>query len=147
MLADRFALRWHRFPHRRARLVRWKIWLLLAEHCPPFAYRFARLALQAEPRDSEGWWQLALRFARRPQAQSRALLRVLRREPLRMDARLALIRLWHQHGRLAEAERLARRASRLLECFPGMERERRDLQRMLAELWRNRGPEPRADAR
>ncbi len=132
-VGNQFAQRWQRYPSQRERLVLWKAWLLLAEHCPPFAHRMARQAIRALAQPAEGYWQLALRMRARPKAQLRLLRKVLARAPLKLDARYVLIRtLWERGDKLAAA-REHQAARRLLQAFPYLEREPRELERLWVE--------------
>jgi tetratricopeptide (TPR) repeat protein len=132
-VGNQFRLRWQRYPTQRERLVLWKAWLLLAEHCPPFAHRMARQAIRALAQPAEGYWQLALRMRAKPKAQLRLLRKVLARAPLKLEARYVLIRtLWERGDKLAAA-REHQATRRTLQAFPYLEREPRELERLWVE--------------
>lgn len=133
-LPNQFLRWWHRRPQQRERLVCWKAWLLMAEHCPPFAPRLARQARQALPGPAEAWWQEALRERSRPRRQLQLLEEVLRREPLKLSARFVRIRTLWELGRKLEASRAYHSARELLRAFPYLEREARDLERLWVEV-------------
>lgn len=133
LVGNQFRLRWQRYPSQRPRLVLWKAWLLLAEHCPPFAHLMARQARRVLPQPAESHWQLALRLKSQPGKQLSMLRRVLERQPLKLEARYVLIRtLWERGDKLAAA-REHQAARRLLAGFPYLEREARELERLWIE--------------
>lgn len=133
-LRNVFTLRWHRYPEQRERLVRWKAWLLMAEHCPPFGHLMARQARLMLPQPADAHWQQALRLRSEPKRQLRLLQAVLEREPLKMEARFVRIRKLWELGRKLDASREYREAKKLLEAFPYLEREPRDLERLWLDV-------------
>jgi len=65
----------------------------------------------AQPAAEEDWYERAVQLERRdPVAAQRAYERAIAADPERIDARINLGRLLHQHGRLAQAERAYRQA-------------------------------------
>lgn len=130
---NQFMLRWQRYPSQRHRLIRWKAWLLMAEHCPPFAHLMARQALKALPQPAEAHWQLALRSKSQPRKQLHLLRKVLERQPLKLEARYVLIRTLWERGDKLGAVHEHQSARRLLAAFPYLEREARDLERLWIE--------------
>lgn len=141
---NQFMLRWQRYPSQRQRLILWKAWLLMAEHCPPFAHLMARQALKALPQPAEAHWQLALRSKSQPRKQLLLLRSVLERQPLKLEARYVLIRLLWERGDKLGAAREHQAARRLLAAFPYLEREARELERLWIETTASEpAPRPR----